>query len=112
MNWPLLIIILSQLLFTTSDIIARTFMPKFGFTIASFLSLWFLIFFIIKIIAIFGQLYVFTTIELGKTMALFGATSIILSNIFGILLLKEILSIKAYLGVIFAVFAFFILAIS
>lgn len=31
----------------------------------------------------FSQLYVFTAIELGKTMALFGATSIILANLLG-----------------------------
>jgi hypothetical protein len=40
----------------------------------------------------FGQLYVFTAIDLGKTMALFGAFSIILANSLGFLVLKEVLS--------------------
>ena len=36
----------------------------------------------------------FTTIELGKTMALLGAISIILSNLLGFLILKEVLPIR------------------
>ena len=45
----------------------------------------------------FGQLYVFSVIELGKTMALFGATSIVLANVLGFLVLKETLSLEAYI---------------
>ena len=80
MNWPIIIIIVTQLLFTTSDLLARTYMPKQGFALVTFLSGWFLVYFFIRIIAMFGQLYVFTAIELGKTMALFGAISIILAS--------------------------------
>ncbi|MDD3156254.1 MAG: hypothetical protein PHP14_02410 [Candidatus Pacebacteria bacterium] len=60
----------------------------------------------------FGQLYVFTVIELGKTMALFGAFSIILANVLGLLVLKEILSPGAYIGVSLAVIAFIVLALT
>jgi hypothetical protein len=60
----------------------------------------------------FGQLYIFTTTELGKTMALFGAVSIILSNLLGFLVLKEVLPVGVYVGVSFAVVAFLILAVS
>ncbi len=112
MNWPIIIIIGTQLLFTTSDLLARINMPKQGFVLASFLSGWFFMYFIIRIAAMFGQLYVFTTIELGKTMALFGAASIILSNLLGFLLLKEILSPEAYLGIALAIISFFILALA
>jgi len=112
MNWPIIIIICTQLLFTASDFLARTFMPKQGFVLASFLSVWFLVYFSIRIIAMFGQLYVFTAIELGKTMALFGAVSIILSNLLGFFLLKEILSPTAYIGVVLVIIAFVILAFS
>ena len=59
-----------------------------------------------------GQLYVFTSIEVGKTMALFGASSIMIVNILGILLLGEVLSVQAYVGVAIAVLAFIILAYS
>ena len=112
MNWPLVIIIGAQLLFTTSDLLARSYMPKQGFTLATFLSGWFLAYFSIRIIATFGQLYVFTTVELGKTMALFGAVSIILANLLGFLVLNEVLSLGAYIGVTLAVIAFIILTLT
>ena len=111
MNWPLLIIIGTQLLFTTGDLLARTYMPKQGFAFATFLSGWFLAYFLIRTIAMFGQLYVFTAIELGKTMALFGAVSIMLANVLGFLVLKETLSPRAYIGVTLAVIAFIVLAL-
>ena len=112
MKFSILIIIFTQLLFTGSDLLARYNMPKLGFRFSAFLSMWFIIYFLIRTIAMFGQLYIFTTIELGKTMALFGAVSIILSNVLGILILKEVLPIGAYVGVSFAIVAFFILAVS
>lgn len=105
------VLVIAQIIFTTSDLLARHNMAKYGFAVSTFISLWFLGYFLIRIIAMFGQLYVFTNVELGKTMALFGATSIILSNILGFLLLKEVLSPTSYFGVSLAVLAFFILAI-
>ena len=110
MNWPIIVIVVSQLLFTTSDFLARLYMPKQGFALASFVSIWFAFYVAIRVIATFGQLYVFTSIELGKTMALFGAVSIILANLLGLLLLKEVLSPGAYAGITLAVIAFIILA--
>jgi len=112
MKFLILIIIVTQLLFTGSDLLARYNMPKYGFNISAFFSTWFAIYFIVRTIAMFGQLYIFTTIELGKTMALFGAVSIILSNLLGFLILKEVLPVGVYIGVSFAVVAFLILAIS
>lgn len=112
MNYSILIIIVTQLLFTSSDLWARANMIKYGFKVSSFLSGWFLLYFIIRSVAMFGQLYIFTTIELGKTMALFGAVSIILSNLLGFFILKEVLPVGVYVGVSFAVLAFLILAVS
>jgi hypothetical protein len=112
MNYSIVIIIVTQLLFTGSDLLARYNMPKFGFKISAFYSTWFAIYFIVRTVAMFGQLYIFTTIELGKTMALFGAVSIILSNLLGFLILKEVLPIGVYVGISFAVVAFLILAVS
>ncbi len=86
-------------------------MSKQGFVLVTFLSGWFLVYFSIRIIAMFGQLYVFTAIELGKTMALFGAISIILSNLLGFLVLKEVLSTSVYIGITFAIIAFMVLAL-
>lgn len=112
MNWQMAIIIGTQVLFTTSDLLARMYMPKQGFVMATFFSVWFLIYFLIRMIAMFGQLYIFTEIELGKTMALFGAVSIMLANILGFLVLKEVLSPGAYIGISFAIIAFIILALA
>ena len=59
----------------------------------------------------FLQLYVFASVPLGKSIALFGAISILLSNVLGVLLLGELLSIGAYIGIICAVLAYVILAV-
>lgn len=111
MNYSILIIIVTQMLFTSSDLIARANMIKHGFKFSSFISGWFLLYFIIRSVAMFGQLYIFTNTELGKTMALFGAISIILSNLLGYFILKEILPVGVYVGVSLAVVAFLILAV-
>lgn len=87
-------------------------MPKQGFVLATFFSGWFLAYFSIRIIAMFGQLYVFTTIELGKTMAMFGAVSIMTANMLGFLVLKEVLSPGAYMGISLAVVAYIVLVLS
>jgi multidrug transporter EmrE-like cation transporter len=109
----ILILIITQGLYTTADIIARMNMRGEGsFAISNFLSLWFLIYSLIRIVATFAQLYIFSVVPLGKTMALFGAVSIVLSNILGIFILKEALSIPAYIGVSLAIMAFFVLAFS
>jgi uncharacterized membrane protein len=110
MNWSVLIIVGTQILFSTSDLLARIYMPKHGFVLASFISGWFLAYFFLRTLAMFGQLYVFTSLELGKTMALFGAVSILIANILGVLVLQEVLSPSAYIGVSLAILAFIILA--
>lgn len=115
MSWiksPIVIIVLSQLLFSFSDLLARHNLKDTKFSISVFFSLWFLTYFIIRQLGMVGQLYVFTSIEVGKTMALFGASSIMIVNILGILLLGEVLSVQAYVGVAIAVLAFIILAYS
>ena len=109
MNSSIVILFLSQSLFTTSDVLARHNMGKHGFNIASFLSFWFLIYFLIKMTATIGQLYVFTNMQVGRTMTMFGMVSIVLSNLMGFLLLGESLTLSNYLGVSLAVLAFVVL---
>ena len=111
-SWTIIILVGSQLLFTSSDLIARYYMTRLGFTASAFISLWFLAYLVIRTVATFGQLYVFSSIDLGKTMALFGAVSIILANALGLLVLKEVLSPTAYIGVTLAVIAFIVLSLS
>ncbi len=109
---PLWILVGSQLLFTTSDLTARAHMRGPGsFAASNFLSLWFLAYMLIRTAATFGQLYVFSQAQLGRTMALFGATSIVLSNVLGLLVLGEALSAAAYVGVSLAVLAFVVLSL-
>jgi multidrug transporter EmrE-like cation transporter len=110
MSMAVLILVASQLLYTTGDLMGRVYMARYGFCAAAFLSWWFAVYFILRTIAMFGQLYVFTTMPLGKTMALFGAVSILLSNALGLLLLREVLSPTTYVGVTIAIVAFVILA--
>jgi len=109
---PLLIIIITQLLFTTSDLIARANMRTNPFAFSTFISWWFLAYFSIRQVAMFGQLYVFSQLQVGKTMAFFGATSIVIVNVLGFLLLGEILSRQAYIGVVLTVIAFIVMAYS
>ena len=114
MNLPLIIVIGTQILFTLSDLLARSNMSKLGFSLNTFFNSWFFLYFTIKMIAMTGQLYLFSVpnLGLGKTMALFGAVSIVLSNILSFLFLKEVLSVGSYIGVVLAVIAFLVLSFS
>lgn len=107
---PLALVVMTQITFTAGDFMARANMKEFGFCRAAFFTWWFLIYFILRQIGMMGQLYVFSSVELGKSMALFGATSIVLSNLLGILLLSELLSVGVYIGITLAIFAFLALA--
>lgn len=109
---PIVIIVLAQLLFSLSDLLARHNLRNTEFSVSAFFSLWFLIYFIIRQLGMMGQLYAFTFMEVGKTMAFFGAVSIIFANLLGFLILKEVLPIGVYVGVSLAIAAFLILAVS
>jgi multidrug transporter EmrE-like cation transporter len=109
---PVLVIVATQLLFTTGDLIARANMRHSPFTLSTFLSWWFLVYFLIRQVAMFGQLYALSALQIGKTMALFSATSIVVVNVLGILLLGEVLSTQAYLAIALVVFAFILLSMS
>jgi len=107
---PIIILILAQLLFTASDLLGRKYMLLYGFHLTTFFSAWFAAYFVLRMVAMFAQLYIFSKFELGATMAMFGAVSIILANLLGFLLLKEVLTINQYMGVVLAVIAFLIIA--
>jgi multidrug transporter EmrE-like cation transporter len=108
---PILIVILSQAFFSAGDLIARANIRVTGFHPRAFVSWWFLTYTLVRVVATFAQLYVFANLELGRSMALFGAVSIVLSNVLGLLLLGETLSLGAYLGVTLAIVAFLVLAL-
>lgn len=90
----------------------RYYMKQLGFHAETFLSLWFAGYIMLRTVAIFGQLYVFTHIEVGKTVGLFGASSLILINLAGFFFLGEVLPLRAYIAIMLAITAIVILAFS
>jgi multidrug transporter EmrE-like cation transporter len=108
---PVVIVVGTQLLFSVGDLMARANMRKHGFTAAAFLNLSFLVYIVSRQIATVGQLYVLASVPLGKTMALFGAASIILANVLGVLLLGDLISPRAYAGIGLAVLAFIVMSL-
>jgi multidrug transporter EmrE-like cation transporter len=109
---PVAVVVGTQLLFTIGDLIARANMRKHGFTVAAFVNLSFLVYIVSRQVATVGQLYVLATIPIGKTMALFGAGSIILGNVLGVLLLGDLLSARSYAGIALAVMAFAVMSLA
>ena len=107
----LLILLGTQLLFTAGDFMARYYMSRRGFNLGVLTSAWFWIYTAIRQVATFCQLYVFANIPLGKTMALFAATSVVLSNVLGFLFLAERLSAYGYAGVALAVCAILVMTL-
>jgi hypothetical protein len=108
---PVVVVVGTQLLFTIGDLMARANMRKHGFTAAAFLNLSFLFYIVSRQVATVGQLYVLATVPIGKTMALFGAASIVLSNVLGVLLLGDLLSPRAYAGIALAALAFVVMSL-
>ncbi len=106
---PLFVLIGTQCLFTLSDVMGRTYMARYGFRLSTFVSLWFVLYLLVRQLATFGQAYVFANIQLGRTMAMFGAVSIVLSNLVGFLYLGERISPVSYAGICLAILAFIVI---
>lgn len=104
------IVLGTQLLYTASDLLARWSLAGRALALSSFLTPWFLTYFLVRQVAMVGQLYVFSQVELGRTAALFGAASIIIANVLGFLLLHETLTLPQYAGVSVALVAILLLA--
>ncbi len=109
---PVLVLVGTQLVFTAGDLLARANMRQKPFAMATFLSGWFIVYFLLRQVAMFGQLYVFSALPIGKMMAMFGAVSIVVVNVLGFFLLGEVLSVRAYAAIALGVLAFVILAVT
>jgi multidrug transporter EmrE-like cation transporter len=107
----IVIIVATQLLFSAGDLLARANMRQHGFTVAAFLKWWFFVYLLSRQVATVGQLYVLASVPIGRTMALFGAASIVIANVLGVLLLGDILSTRSYAGVALAVLAFTVMSV-
>jgi len=105
------LVLLTQALYTSADLMARYFMGAYGFTLSNFLSPWFATYFALRTIAMFGQLYLLTFVELGRNASLFALASIMLANVLGYLFLGEVLTPTQYVGVMLAIAAFIVLAL-
>lgn len=107
---PILILIGSQLCFTGGDLWARSVMAQQGFRPEAFLSWWFLGYSALRTLATIGQLYALSTIELGRTMGLLSAISVILASALGFFVLHEALTPLQYIGISLVAVAFLLLA--
>jgi hypothetical protein len=100
----------SQALGTTTDFMGRYYMSRLGFGPATFVASGSPGLLPPPKVAVFGQLYVFAHLELGKTIALLSAAAVQLANAVGVLFLKETQSPLGYTGVILAITSALILA--
>jgi len=108
---PIIVILITQLIFSGTDLLARGHLRSTNLGVSSFLQPWFIWYAVIRVASTAAQFYVFTKIDLGKTITLFSVAGIIFANILGVLFLKEVLSTKDYVGVVLAIIALIILSI-
>jgi hypothetical protein len=102
---PLLVVLTSQLLFTTGDLLARLKMRQHGFDTDAFLSWWFAGYMLIRTAATFGQLWVLAKLVLGQALPMFAASSVVLSMLLSVTVVNEGLTTKTVVGGLLAVAA-------
>ena len=107
----IIVILITQLIFSITDLLARGHLRSTNLGAASFLQPWFIWYAIIRVLTTGAQFYVFTKIDLGKTITLFSVAAIVFANILGVLFLREVLSTKDYIGVVLAIISLVILSI-
>lgn len=100
---PLLVLVITQILFTLGNFIASRAMSELGFQLSTFSRTWFLIYLITRLIADLAVLYVFAEFSLGKMANLFAACSIILNNLISLLWLHQPISSFGYIGMSLAI---------
>lgn len=110
--YAILILLVSQGLYSWSDFLARSAMKEYGFSTKAFFSSWFLLYLFIHFFAMLGQLYAFANFSLGKTSLLFAALSIIMANLLGLLFLGESITLPVYIACSLILVALIILMIT
>jgi multidrug transporter EmrE-like cation transporter len=101
------------MLFTASDVLARTNLKSSdGLSLAALLAPWFVVYLVVRQVAMVGQLYVLASVELGRTAGLFAAMSLLAANAIGVLFLGDVLTGLGYLGVALALAAMVVLTVS
>lgn len=105
MVWTLLVLVITQAIYTTSDYLARSNMQRLGFTLSAFGSFWFAIYFSIRLVAMTGQLYVYSQTPLSRGSLLYAVVATLLTPAVGIIFLHEPLTRNTLIGAAFAVLA-------
>jgi drug/metabolite transporter (DMT)-like permease len=106
----LIILILVQVLFSVSNVLARLMMRGHIWNWGLLSQPWLYAYLFMQVLGISLQLYVFTTFELGKTITLLSVTAIVTSVGLGWLVLGEKLSPLIYVSIALAITAFLLLA--
>jgi multidrug transporter EmrE-like cation transporter len=101
------LVMATQIIFSSSDLLARWHFGSQEFRLAAFASGWVVIYFVIREVAGYLQIRVLASNQLGISMAIFSGAGIIISNVFGWLLFGEVPGIRQLiaLGFILAAYA-------
>lgn len=92
------------------DTILRTHFKMAEFDISRLLSWWLIAYGLIKMTTIAIWLFLLSKFALGRLAAIYGISSMLLTNVVGIVFLREILSVQQYVGLLLAVIALALLA--
>ncbi|CAN1210252.1 hypothetical protein TUMEXPCC7403_08665 [Tumidithrix helvetica PCC 7403] len=107
----LAIALITQLIFLVGEIPAAGYLYKHGFSIEMIGHPWFWVFTITRFVGIAGQIYLWSSTEIGRVAAVMGSCGLILSNVLGTFFLQQkSLSINGYIGLVFAMLAIALLA--
>ncbi len=109
MNKIVVIALATQLIFLLGEVPAAGYLSQKGID-GSFFHPWFLLFSITRIIGMAGQLYLWSSAQLGFVAALMGSCGLVLNNLLGTFVLHQPpLSSQGYVGLCLAVVSIFLL---
>ncbi len=102
---PLLLIFVAQLIYSTSDLFQKMIFNKVGFGLHLLKNVPFLAAMLLAISGFVLQRLALSRYDLSRTIVLFGVFAVIFSVLFGVIFLRERMTIINYLGVVFAILA-------
>jgi uncharacterized membrane protein YfhO len=102
-SFLLAIALATQLIFLAGEIPASGYLYNHGLSAEIFGHPWFWVFTITRFLGAAGQIYLWSSTELGRIAAIMGSSALILSNLFGMYLLhQKPLSTNGFIGLGFA----------
>lgn len=104
-QYPVIVAIMGQLVFSIADILGRANLRGKPFALETMEGKWLVPWLACHFFGMAVQVYLFTTVPLGRAIGLMALVSLVLSNLFGYMLLKEVLTPVQYLGLGFGVMA-------